>query len=267
MEDRCFTEEFVRDLSPNDAEAWVQILDRLRTAALDRDSYPDVYGFLLSFSEARHLPVEVPTPVFEPERDVFQLADLIDSLEKHVGPALSRQRIQEAVQRSQEFYQTKIGGAFVYTFLEDDYRRLVALVDRIGTLPRDHEQIDADHRDRLLKRTRQLRQRLHKRMSSLDMFWGLVGEAGVVLGKLGQEAMPLAEDMCEIIRITMRTHARAEGLPGATENPLLSEPAQVDNAHANLSFRFNTNEPPIHRLAPQRTVSVLALRRLDATAQ
>jgi|GEM_PF-6902762 len=236
MEDRCISEEFIRNLSPHDTEAWGQILEMLRAVPLDRDSYPHLYGFLLSFAGARGLPVEVPYPTFEPEHDLLQLADMICALEEHLGPTLNRQRIENAFEQSRDFYQARIAGAFVYAFPDGDYRRLVTLVARIGGLARENQHIDANHKQRLLQKIEGLQRRLLHRMSSLDMLWSLVGEAGVVLGKLGVEAMPLAEGMCEIIRITMRVHARAEGLTPATENPLLSEAAQGNNAHGRLKL-------------------------------
>jgi len=59
-------------------------------------------------------------------------------------------------------------------------------------------------------------------MSSLDKLWGLIGEAGVVLGKFGEDAKPFVDRIVEIAGITWRTQARAEELPSATPLPLLS---------------------------------------------
>ena len=47
----------------------------------------------------------------------------------------------------------------------------------------DSELFDANHKERLLKKLESLQAEVHKQVSSLDKFWGLIGEAGVVLGK------------------------------------------------------------------------------------
>jgi hypothetical protein len=248
MEDQCFSEEFVENLSPDNVEAWGQILERLRNIAVTRDCYPSVYGFLLSFAGARGLPVHLPAPTYQPERDMLQLADLIESLEKRIGPGLDRRKTKEAVGRAQDFYQTRIRGAFAYEFLESDYKRLKGLVSEIRILTRESRPTDVDHKRRLMKRIAKLQQALHKRVSSLDVFWGLVGDAGVVLGKFGSEAEPLAQRICEILKIVLRTQARAEGLPPATENPLLSGLAQMGPAREDRSLRALSNPSPLGHL-------------------
>lgn len=50
-------------------------------------------------------------------------------------------------------------------------------------------------------------------MSNLDQFWGLIGEAGVVLGKLGQDAKPFVDRVREVVDIVWRVQSIAEELP------------------------------------------------------
>ena len=82
---------------------------------------------------------------------------------------------------------------------------------------------EEDHKQRLLKRIEKLQAELHKKVSDLDKFWGLVGDAGVVLGKFGKDAKPLVDRITEIAKIVWQTQARAEELPSGTDMPLLSE--------------------------------------------
>lgn len=60
-------------------------------------------------------------------------------------------------------------------------------------------------------------------MSSLDKFWGLVGDAGVVIGKFGKDAKPMVDRIREITQIIWSIQARAEELPSNTMMPLLSD--------------------------------------------
>ena len=82
---------------------------------------------------------------------------------------------------------------------------------------------DAKHKERLLKKLEALQQELHKKVSSLDKLWGLIGEAGVALGKFGKDAKPFVDRIREIAQITWRTQARAEELPSGTTLPLLTD--------------------------------------------
>jgi hypothetical protein len=80
------------------------------------------------------------------------------------------------------------------------------------------EYLDEDMRSILLRRLEALQSELHKMMSSLDRFWGFLGDAGVALGKFGEDARPLFERVRELLEAVWRTQARAEELP--TDSPL-----------------------------------------------
>jgi hypothetical protein len=72
-----------------------------------------------------------------------------------------------------------------------------------------------------LKRLESLQAEMHKRVSDLDRFWGLIGDAGVVLGKFGKDAKPFVDRIRDIADIVWRTQSRAEELPSGTSSPLL----------------------------------------------
>ena len=81
--------------------------------------------------------------------------------------------------------------------------------------------LEQEHQQRLLRRLEKLQAEMHKKVSDLDRFWGLVGDAGVVLGKLGNDAKPIVDRIKEIASIVWRTQSRAEELPSGTELPSL----------------------------------------------
>ena len=66
-------------------------------------------------------------------------------------------------------------------------------------------------------------------MADLDKIWGLIGDAGVALGKLGEDAKPFVDRIREIYGIAWRTQSRAEGLPTDTPMKMLSDDS-VDNS-------------------------------------
>jgi hypothetical protein len=69
---------------------------------------------------------------------------------------------------------------------------------------------------------------LHKKMSNLDKFWGLIGDAGVTLGKFGEEAKPFVDRIREIVDIIWRVQSIAEELPIGNSQPLLKEPQNIE---------------------------------------
>lgn len=62
-------------------------------------------------------------------------------------------------------------------------------------------------------------------MSDLDRFWGLVGDAGVAIGEFGADAKPIVDRIRELTGIIWRAQARAEGIEGSDDPPLISGPS------------------------------------------
>ena len=118
-------------------------------------------------------------------------------------------------------YQTALKTSFAYEFSQGDLDRVQVLVNELRNKISEMTSLDPDHKRRLLKRLEYLQSELHKRVSDLDRFWGMIGDAGVILGKLGNDAKPIVDRVREISEIVWRTQARAEELPSDSPSPLL----------------------------------------------
>ena len=85
-------------------------------------------------------------------------------------------------------------------------------------------QLSEDHRLRLLRRLERLQSELHKRVADLDRFWGILVEAGVMLGRFGKDVKPLTDRIREISQIVWTTQAASLGLPSTTPFSMLPGP-------------------------------------------
>lgn len=121
----------------------------------------------------------------------------------------------------QDKYRTVLRSNFAYEFSQGDLDRIQNLLNELRAQISECSDLEVNHRQRLLARLEKLQSELHKRVSDLDRFWGLVGDAGVVLGKLGKDAKPIFDRIREISDIVWRTQARTEELPSGTPPPLL----------------------------------------------
>jgi len=97
------------------------------------------------------------------------------------------------------------------------------LINEMRNLIKKSKDFEEGHKKRLLKRLEKLQGELHKKMSNLDMFWGLIGDAGVVLGKFGEDAKPLVDRVGEILKIVCRTQAKAENIKNILPLNLLTD--------------------------------------------
>jgi hypothetical protein len=120
-----------------------------------------------------------------------------------------------------------IGKSFVYEFSDADYDRTQELINTLRDQFTKSTLFTPEHRQRLLKRLEKLQSEFHKKVSTLDGFFALAGEAGVVIGKFGKDVKPMVDTIKSITGIVMKTQAKAEGVP-LTQMPTLGDMSTVD---------------------------------------
>lgn len=120
--------------------------------------------------------------------------------------------------------RVNIGKSFKYEFSSGDYERIQVLINSLRDLISASKSIQEDHKSRLLRRLEKLQGELHKSMSDLDRFWGLIGEAGIVIKKFGEDVKPVVDRIKELAQIVWATQTRAEELPSGSNPPLLEFP-------------------------------------------
>lgn len=126
---------------------------------------------------------------------------------------------QEFIARSSH-YSAVLGRTFAYEFSQGDLDRINSLLSELRAQITASSLFKDDHRSRLLAKLEKLQAEIHKKMSNLDKFWAILGEAGVVVGKFGIDAKPMFDNMNEVLRIVWRTQARAEDLSSDAPPPL-----------------------------------------------
>lgn len=110
---------------------------------------------------------------------------------------------------------------FFYEFTEGDLDRIQQLINELRKQITDSELFEDSHRARLLRRLEMLQAEMHKKMGDIDKIWGLVGDAGIVIGKFGKDSKPFVDRIKELAQIGWNTQARREELPSNVNNPLL----------------------------------------------
>ena len=224
MEEKLFTQDFIDNLPDDDIEAWIvvstEVLNHIESIKAGKFLY-ESYAFILTMLESRPIGIKAGSPKFDVWEDAIKLGRVLGDIRNITTKVLKERTSEDTFKRSLEFYKMQMKPGFSYEFLDSDYNRLQELINEIRTLTSESGQIEEKHKRRLLRKIEALQQELHKRMSNLDAFWGLMGEAGVALGKFGQDVKPLTDRVCEILQIVYRTQARANELPVGREKPLL----------------------------------------------
>ena len=134
-----------------------------------------------------------------------------------------KRKTELQITEATEAINVRLGTGFYYEFDDDDIDKIQNLINELRDLITMSDVIEEDHKRRLLNRLERLQSELHKRVSDLDHFWGLVGDAGVMVGKFGEDVKPIVDRIRELRTIIWDAQVRAEGLPPATEFPLLTK--------------------------------------------
>jgi len=200
-------------------------VDELRNSNRDlfleeaHDLLWDAASFVQVFLEANQIHIDATAPTLS--SDLGENCTQLDVYLRRVLEEARRHAMALKVASIRHRYSVSLKATFGYEFSTGDLHRIQRLINEIRERIGDNQDLEEDHKQRLLKRLETLQSELHKRVSDLDRFWGLVGDAGVVLGKLGNDAKPIVDRVKEIAEIVWRTQARTEELSTDSPNPML----------------------------------------------
>jgi len=180
-------------------------------------NFLDAFGIAQALAEANMYPIDIPD-VNGMNRETT--LDRIISYIKEFREAVDHHYGATSIERTRTRLRQKFNKAFHYEFSSGDISKAQKLINEIRDLLNKSTLFEEDHRKRLLARLERLQSELHKKMSNLDTFWGLIGDAGVVIGKFGSDVKPLFDRIRELTMIVWATQARGEGLPSNSPPPL-----------------------------------------------
>lgn len=188
----------------------------LNSSATSLQDHLEALGLMQSFCEANDIELKFPIVT----KASKETRDSIWSFFYHLNEEVQGKANQITVEMAKQQFSAKFTNLFAYDFSEGDLAKLQSLINKLRKQIQEVKGLDAGHRKRLLKKLELLQSELHKRISDMDHFWGLVGEAGVIMGKLGEQAKPIIECVKLIADIVWVTQARAESLPSTAPNVL-----------------------------------------------
>lgn len=222
-----FDDEFIEALKDDPLAGTLRACNKARAQFREGQGWEeDEFEYL---SEVLALFVEMEAAGIFPARVDFP--DLSGDMQADCG-SISRMMAEvEAVcnaeltkvhnQLARNRFRLALGTQFAYEFTNGDLDRVQQLLNELREQVVAADYFESDHKARVFARLEKLQAELHKKVSSLDRFWGLIGDAGVAAGKFGTDAKPLVDRVRELTQIVWRTQARAEELPSDAAMPSL----------------------------------------------
>lgn len=224
-----FDKEFIRRLPEDNFEALVRIIKKFEEVDSSIETadqrikhyndYIEAFALLETLIESVEISIQSPKLSNNKHEDIHKIAKYFSNSSKKIEEKM----LFINLSRAREKYRERFGTVFFYQFTNGDLKRIQTLLNELRDKVSQSELFDQNHKERILKKLEKLQNELHKKMSSLDRLWGLMGDAGIVLGKFGDDAKPFFDRVREILEIVWRTQARGEELPSATPLPLLSK--------------------------------------------
>jgi len=232
-----FNEEFLERIADDPVASVLEAIDMTKSR-LDIESQgwsEKDYGYLLqalALLEELHTAGIFQSPFFPPDisgsssEDSPAIFGYLGEVERHCET--EKGKLQFSAFRTR--MATALRNTFSYEFSDGDVSRVQELLNELRELINTSTMFEQTHQRRLLLRLEKLQAEMHKRVGDLDKFWGLLGDAGVALGKFGTDAKPIVDRVREITGIVWRTQARAEELPSDAPQPLLAPPEAVEDS-------------------------------------
>lgn len=231
-----FNEEFISSLREDPVNGAVKICQEIFDA-LDLENHQgwyekdfetliEGYSLLAALIESKSLPITIEHPIIgaNTSEDCSNIYQFVTDVKSTLRAEASRLKIESLKHK----FQTSLDGEFVYEFSQGDLDRVQVLLNQLRDLIRASKDLEAEHQQRLLRRLEKLQSEIHKKVSDVDRFWGLIGDAGVVIGKLGNDAKPIVDRIREITDIIWQTQSRAEELPSGTTLPQITNHPSSD---------------------------------------
>lgn len=163
---------------------------------------------------------------FEPlllNEDMEENLKLIHDFINKIRTTFEKTLTSNSISQSRDKFNRLLGKSFSYEFTTGDLDRIQQLINELRNNISINELFTAEHKQRLLRRLEKIQSELHKKVSDLDRFWGLIGDAGIAIGKFGQDAKPIVDRIKEITDIVWRTQSKAEELPSGANIPFLNQ--------------------------------------------
>lgn len=180
----------------------------------------DYLGLVISIQNK--FEIELPEAPTLTERGQENLTLLTSYLLKELPDVISGKMATRLLEQSIQKHNNKLKTGFYFEFTDNEVGRINEIIGELRNIISNSSLFDDGHRQRLLKRLEKLQAEIHKKVSDLDRFWGMVGDAGVALGKFGDDAKPIVDRIGELADIVWRAQSKAEGLPTKDPMPLLS---------------------------------------------
>ncbi len=218
MSQQMFSEAYLNGLPKQPLLALARVCKDIRlfhsaftteTERIERlDCYLEALGLMKVLAAKAEFDIEAPEIVKLPSRNIENIIRYCIELSEITRHHLAKLKVELAHAK----YAQLLGEKFSYHLTGDEVKQAQALLSELKQLVESNERLDDGFKQRLQNRLEVLHFKIHLKMESLDRWWGLLGDAGIVLRVAGDEAAPIVARIRSLISLAWQIQARNEHL-------------------------------------------------------
>ena len=222
-----FDEDFLNTLANDPIAGTIQICNTVINSIAyghdwserDCQNFVEAYTLLSEMQAAEILPVDHTFSIFPSSVSLERKTGVMNASILEIRKKCDEINEAANVEKLRKKFRTALSSGFKYEFSQGDLERVQKLINELRQEVSGCDDLEDGHKTRVLKRLESLQSEVHKKMSDIDKFFGLVSDASVILAKIGNDAKPIVDRVRELADIVLRTQTRAEELPSGTPLP------------------------------------------------
>ena len=192
--------EFIESLPENPFETGVQIADIILNnhnefiedySEEDLEAYLKPFGLFQALAEANSWDYDYPKISLDINKTIQEIVAFFNNQKEKLktkSDLYKLNRYNTKFEKIKSQYETHFRGLFFYEFEKKETDRIGLLLSELHEILTTSKNLEEAQKYRLLKRLEKLQKELDNEISDLDRFWGLVGDAGLIMGKAEKEA-------------------------------------------------------------------------------
>jgi hypothetical protein len=191
----------------------------------DHEVLTEAYAVVSVVFDAGLLDIQIEPPMLrgKVKEDCTVIHHYLGRLARECAQLKSLQRVEtiKATVRNTLGIQDRASPEKVYEPGPRELQRMDELLVQMHAALGACSSLSQPHRQRLQGRVERLRDELSPAMSDFDRFWGLLGDARILIIKVGAQAKPILSRLAELSELAWNVQSRCEGVNAGPDLPQL----------------------------------------------
>jgi hypothetical protein len=184
------------------------------------EDFIELYSFYQVYAEKHSLDVAFPRLGTNSQNNLELIISFFRNRLRIVTLKVQKYASERIIDEKKTKFKAILFGDYLYEFNSEELKTIRMLLYQLKSFLNESPHLESQFTQRLTRKIDNISKDLHVEMPTLDTLWGLVGEAGVLVGKAGEKVSMIVNKIREIIHVIWQVQARSENL-STEETPMM----------------------------------------------